>query len=443
LVFYLIPISNLALRLQSLVSMNLQSVSAQPVPAVQPVPALMRFAALALMAFALPALQAQQTVQEPLSLQQAIEMALSRRPELTAAKKSAEAAGQMRKQAGLIPNPRFYYQSENLRSGMDFAQQTDTYIYGSEQIEISGRRGARIAVAESGVNRTRIEADQAERQLRLHVAQAYWEALHQQYVKALAVQNVDIYRETLDYHQKRFQEGKLAEVDLMRVRLEEERAEASAEAAGLAEQQAQLKLAREMGLVTGSWLLTERFEEISAASEAPEAVRERPEILLARQAVETARANLRTQKANGRPDLDLVTGYKRTAGLNTMIAGLQLNVPLFDRNQGAVKAAKFEVEARRASLQAAELQAASEAAAARSACEQWKKRISGRYKPLLDQASGIAEIARQAYREGGSDLLHLLDAERLRLEAQSAWVEALANYHQSVLTLQYTQGMEP
>jgi len=41
------------------------------------------------------------------------------------------------------------------------------------------------------------------------------------------------------------------------------------------------------------------------------------------------------------------------------------------------------------------------------------------------------------------DLLRLLDAERIRVETQTAWAEALGNYHQSVLSLNYAAGLEP
>jgi outer membrane protein TolC len=54
----------------------------------------------------------------------------------------------------------------------------------------------------------------------------------------------DYFRQTVDYHQARFKEGKLAEVDLLRVRLERERIHAAAENANLDAQRALLGLAR-------------------------------------------------------------------------------------------------------------------------------------------------------------------------------------------------------
>jgi outer membrane protein TolC len=231
------------------------------------------------------------------------------------------------------------------------------------------------------------------------------------------------------------------------VRLEEARAEANTESSRLAEAEAMQRLAREMGLATaGNWRLSESFELLSEpknpdSADSPQ--NDRIEVKLAQQAIDTARANLRTQKAQGRPDVDALFGYKRTAGFNTMIAGFQMNLPIFDRNRAAVAAARFDVEANRSTLSAVEHQSASELALARMSYETWKRQVTDRYRPLLDQAVDIANISRAAYREGGTDLLRLLDAERLRVDTQSAWVEALANYHQSVLSLEYAEGLEP
>jgi outer membrane protein, heavy metal efflux system len=382
-----------------------------------------------------------------LSLRDAITTAINKRPEPQAAAQVEASTAQLRRQAGFIPNPRLFYQSENLRPGVDFTQGVDTYAYATEVLEVSGRRGARIATADSAVNRSQLTFEQQKRSIELRVAQTYWDTLRLQYLRLLAEQSVGYYREILDYNEKRFNEGKIAAADLLRVRLEEARAEGNTESSRLAEAEAKQRLAREMGFATaGNWRLSESFELLSEANNPDSAdspQNDRIEVKLAQQAIDTARANLRTQKAQGRPDVDALFGYKRTAGFNTMIAGFQMNLPIFDRNQAAVAAARFEVEANRSTLSAVEHQNASDLALARMSYETWKRQVTNRYRPLLDQAVDIANISRAAYREGGTDLLRLLDAERLRVDTQSAWVEALGNYHQSVLSLEYAEGLEP
>ncbi|MBS1823637.1 MAG: TolC family protein [Acidobacteria bacterium] len=388
-----------------------------------------------------------QSAQRELSLHDALETALAERPELRAAEQAEESSLQLRRQARIVPNPRIFYQSENLRPGSDFTQNVDTYAYASQVLEVSGRRGARIAVADSAIRRAQLALEQQRRAIELRVAQTYWDTLRLQYLRTLGEQSVGYYREILDYHQKRFNEGKIAAADLLRVRLEEARAETSLDASRLAEDQAKQKLAREMGLtVAENWKLGESYDVLNVPKEpvganAPQD--ERIEVRQAQRAVEAARANLLAQKAQGRPDIDALFGYKRTSGLDTMIAGFQVNLPLFDRNQGAVASAQFDIKASQSMLAAARQQSANDLAFARMSYETWRRQVMERYRPLLDQAIDIAQISRAAYREGGTDLLRLLDAERLRVDTESAWVEALGNYHQSVLSLEYAEGLEP
>jgi outer membrane protein TolC len=60
--------------------------------------------------------------------------------------------------------------------------------------------------------------------------------------------------------------------------------------------------------------------------------------------------------------------------------------------------------------------------------------------PMRERADEIARIALAAYREGGIDLLRLLDAERARLEALTAYYQALADYQTSVTQVRIVTG---
>lgn len=384
---------------------------------------------------------------EELTLEQAVRTALAHRPEIRGADNLVDSARNLRKQAGVLPNPRLVYQSENLRPGMDFAGGVDTYAYGSQVLEMSGKRGARIGLAQTGIGRSEINRDLLTRDIEFAVAQAFWDAVRLSYLRKLTEENEGFYREMLDYHQKRLEEGKAAAVDVMRIRLESAKAQTRTEAARLAESQAMQKLAQEMGLPQSEhWMLSEKFEQLNdprPEALADKAFEQRLEVKSAQQRIEAASAYLRLQQAQGRPDLDALFGYKRTAGTNTMLAGLQMNVPLFDRNRGGIDSARTDLAANREALKGVEIRSEAELGLARTAFETWKRQTTELYAPMVSQSNEIASISRAAYREGGLDLLRLLDAERIRIETQTAWVEALGNYHQSVLLLNYAAGLEP
>jgi outer membrane protein, heavy metal efflux system len=386
--------------------------------------------------------------QTPLSLADAVSFALSHRAEIRAAADRTAAAEDQRKQAGLIPNPRIFLQSEDLRgSHFSFWQDSETFAYVGETLETSGRRAGRIATATQGLEGSRLRAEQIRLEIALRVRQTYWRALAAQFLATLYREDASYFRQIIAYHEARFHEGKLAEVDLLRVRLEGERVHAAEARAQLESERALLDLEREMASRDRTdWKLTEPFEELEAPAPAPpgaDPVLLRVEGQAAHQAISAARANLQLQKASGRPDLEALAGYKRNLGDDTGLVGLQWNLPIFDRNQGAVAAAAADNRAAEEDYAAVRQQLSAQLSIAQREYDLDREQYLDTFKPLRDQAVQISDITRAAYNEGGLDLVRLLDAERVRIEAEVSWAEALESYHQSVVALEYAEGVQP
>ena len=62
-------------------------------------------------------------------------------------------------------------------------------------------------------------------------------------------------------------------------------------------------------------------------------------------------------------------------------------------------------------------------------------------QPLREHGATISDIAQQAYQQGGTDLLRLLDAQRARLDAELTWVKSMVQYQQSIVSLQAAEGV--
>lgn len=386
--------------------------------------------------------------QTPLSTKDAVAYALAHRPEVQAAADRATAAQQLRAQAGLLPNPRIYLQSEDLRaSNFDFGQESETYAYASETLETSGRRGGRMAVAGEAAKSAQIAEAQVRSRIALRVRQAYAAMQAAQLMQKLYAEDDEYFKQIIGYHEARFHEGKLAEVDLLRVRIEGARVHAAAAKAELEAERAAIELNREMGAAEdASWTLADDFETLEQPTVMPAGADPallRPEGQAAQQAMAQAAANVRLQKALGRPDMDFLAGYKRDTGLNTAYAGLQFNLPLFDRNQKAAAAAQTDTRAAAEDFAAVRHELSAEAKLAQRDYEFASNEYQKTFKPLKDEAVEVSNITRAAYREGGMDLVRLLDAERVRVDAEVEWAQALKSYHQSVAALEYAEGIEP
>ncbi len=390
------------------------------------------------------------SAQTRLSLRQAVERALESHPLLPVAEQRTQAAAGHRMQAGLSPNPRLVLQSENTRPygnpSFSYLHDTDNFAYLQNTFETAGRRAHRIDLADRSVRRTQVETDLLRQQIAARVAAAYWSAAGTRRIHALLLEDGVTMRSMVDYHAVRVREGAMAEADLIRVRLEAQRLSVSANLARLESERARIHLLREMGQTEFPPLdLTDGIER---EPEAPPvlvdgALAARAEMRIARAAIEQAQANQRLQAANARPNVDVLFGYKRTAGLDTMLGGVQVDLPFANRNQGNIASASADFRLAQSNLAATEALIRAEIAAAETEYAIRRNEIAEALKPTLEQAAETYRIAEAAYKAGGTDLLRLLDAQRLRTESQIAYARSLTELRQSEVSLRVALGMAP
>ncbi|MCW5980034.1 MAG: TolC family protein [Bryobacteraceae bacterium] len=391
------------------------------------------------------------SAQTTLTLKDALAAAVAAHPLIQASEGRMAVSEGFRRQADLKPNPVFNFQAENIRfSGnppFQYWTQTDTFALLSQTFETGGKRSRRVELAETGVRRAELERELLRKQIADRVKRAYWAAAGRQRIHELLIESASNFLRTVEFHEIRVTEGAMAEADLLRVRLESERLKLAANGALLEADRARIALFREMGQTGVPDAVRYDSLEIgdapTPAADLATALGQRTEMKLARAAIAQAEANVLLQRAVASPDVAGILGYKRNAGLDTLVAGFQVGLPVRNRNEGNILAASAEVTALRSELASAAAVVQAEVAAARRDYEVRLRQIGESLRPMLDQAAESAAIAQAAYREGGWDLLRLLDAERLRIETESLYFQALAEYRQSIAALETAMGVAP
>lgn len=385
--------------------------------------------------------------QTALSLHDAIEFAKQSNRLISAEQERIHSAQGAKLQAGLKPNPRLYYQGENMRvwqqPGLVYWRDVDNFAYFGQSIETGGKRERRIDVAEAAVQRTAAEAELLTRQIVARVAQSFWTAAGATRAAALLNEETRTLTEIVEYTRNRVNEGAAAGADLLRIELELLRVQSLAKTASQDAERARLQLFRDMGRTDFSPTTFADSLETNHPVLVPElnqVLEARPEVQAARKALLQAESNTRLQRANAKPDPEILFGYKRTAGFDTLIAGLQMNLPLRNRNQGAIVSAEADVRVAQETLKAVQAQIEAELASAQSDYKARQALIQETMPQMLERARESARIASLAYREGGVDVLRLLDAERTRIETQLQYARALTEYQQSVVSLQVAAG---
>lgn len=386
-----------------------------------------------------------------LSPQEAVEEAVRSHPALAAFRARVDAAEGERQQAGLRPNPRLFLQSENARlpfgaHPLRFSYDTDTFAYASQVFEAPGKRSSRVAFAQEGIERRRLEESARRTEIAYNVLNSYWAAVGAERVRTVLQENLANLEQTVQYHRDRVREGAIAEVDLIRVDLEKEQVAVQFRNADQDVRRLRLQLFRDMGQAEDPGVkLTGNLEDVQPliTPSIDEALNRRPDLRLARQNIEQAQSLYRLEQANAKPDPEVLFGYKRTLGLNTAIVGLQINLPFRNRNQGAIAAAAAGQRAAAHESESATLAARNVIASAQSDFDQKLALLHNEIPRIRAHAADTTRIARAVYREGAGDLLRLLDAERAGLQSDLLYVRTLIDYHFALTHLQAVTGMLP
>ena len=383
--------------------------------------------------------------QQPLSLHEAIAMAETSPLGQAAAAEIDSAKGVLR-QAHLGPNPRIYLSSEDIRpwaNNFSFANNTEDYGYLGQTFELDGKRSKRVGVAAADLRRIEAEVAVQRAQIAGRVASAYWGAALSLGIRDLLVSDLKAMDDLVRYHQQRVDAGAMRSIDLLRMQIERDRIAMALEAAERDLEVSRVDLFRQIGRrPTGALALAD-----SLASQPPvpptdidAAITRRADVVAAREYVASAEANLRLQHALAVPDPDILGGYKRNGGDDTLFASLQIPLPFRNRNQGEIARAQASLRITQARLQQAELNARADIDAAQSVYDHQSHIVNSTLPDMRDRARKNLDILNDAYRTGGVDLLRYIDAERTAIDVEINALRSLADLRQAALRLELALG---
>jgi cobalt-zinc-cadmium efflux system outer membrane protein len=400
-----------------------------------------------LIALMLPALAFPQAPPEPLTLERALWTAAENRAENIAAEHLVEAQQGAVRQASRAPNPTLSLQTENWRAADEFSasHDVDTFVFVSQQIETSGKRRLRTAAAQAEAGIAQAEREVLRWRIQNEVTVAWWNALRAQQESALIQQSLGAAEELVRYQEVRLREGAAPEIDLIKVRVELEKERRRLAESQIAELNAKHRLLAEMAsemppdfqLRQGGESLAD--PEITVAS----ALANRPDLVLARRIADRDDALTSVQRAQTSPDITPYIGYKRTGGFSTLIGGVSIPLKIRDRNDGAIAQAAAYASRQKQLVRAAEMRVRSEVEAALAAQERRRQVVQSLQTGLVADAEQSHEIALAAYREGGVELLYVIDSQRTLNEAKLLQLQAEFDYQLSRAETLIAAGVSP
>lgn len=388
---------------------------------------------------------------QAITIEQALQEAISQHPLLAVSQSRIESTTGKLQQAGLRPNPLFVYQTEDFRSwqspGHRFWQDADHFFYLQQTFETAAKRARRVDVAAANQRRAEIELRLQKQMIAAKVRAAFWDAAGAAEREATIRQSLKTFAEITEFHRIQVQEGAMAEADLLRVQLEEQKLSLLANSAAIDAQRQSIRLQREMGrseiLPTTIDTQFSSVVVIFDGATLDTSLSQRAEAQLARQIIQIASAQVGLESALAMPNFDGVTGYKRSKNFDTIIWGVQAPLPFFNRNQGNIASASAEDRLAHNALSSTEALIKSEYEGAVREVSLRQNQINTFAVPLRVKAAESARLVREAYRLGGADLLRLLDSQRNLLETEQFYIEALLALRQAEASLQSALGLLP
>jgi len=355
--------------------------------------------------------------------------------------------------ARLFPNPVLA-----LNSGAAFTQgQTFSGTrFITTQLEqiflLAGKRGYRIESAGYGIQSAEANFEDAIRQLSLTVKDTYFRVQLANRRLDLAKDNQERFGRILTISDIRFKKGYIAEVDLIRIRLQ--KVDFDAQVIQFIQEtetaKADLRLLLGLTPATDFRLTSElvyRRVEPNIDQLRTQALENRSDLKAKRFTFAQQKAELKLAKAFRYPDPTIGGNFTMQGpqgGSNQQLYGVILEVPLpvFDRNQGGIAQAEAVLQVAETDLRKTELQVQNEVDIAYRNLLQSRQLIEAYQAGVLEDARTTFSIVEQAYQKGGVTLLDLLDAARTSRAIQQNFLEALFQYQQNLFLLEKATGRE-
>jgi outer membrane protein, heavy metal efflux system len=387
------------------------------------------------------------------TLDEAIRLALQHNHALLAARTTILQNQALETTANLRPNPVLSWDAQFLPI-FEPSKFTGDYIDNQAQFDLGvgylfergKKRQHRLQAAKDETSVSRWQVSDNERQLIFNVAQQFVSAVLAQSVLDFAEQDLQSFKKTVDISQLRRNAGDMSEGDLLKIKLQLLQFQTDVSSAKLSKILAIAALRQLVGYesvpdefdVEGDLVYqpvhggVDEFKAI--------ALRSRPDLLAAQQGVIAARSQEELAEANGKRDLTASFDYSHVAATNTGAVFFNIQLPIFDRNQGEIARTRFAITQSQELANEASQQVLTDVVDAYSALRTNDEIIQLYRTGYLEQAKQSRDISEYAYRRGAASLLDFLDSERTYRSNQLAYRQALASYMTAVEQMRQAAG---
>ena len=384
------------------------------------------------------------TTQPPaarIPIEEAIRLALQHNHALQAARTTILQNQAQETTANLRPNPVLSWDAQFLpffqpsKFDADFINTQSQFDFGlGYTFERGKKRQHRLQAAKDLTAVARSTVADNERQLVFNVSEQFVAVVLAQSTLDFTQQDLESFQKTVDISETRYKSGDMSEGDLLKIKLQMLQFQNDFFAAKLAKVQALASLRQFLGFesvpdnydVEGELnyqAVHGGLDDLKAL-----ALRTRPDLQAAQQNVVASRSAQLLAEANGKRDLSATFNYSHVADTNTCSFFFNIQLPIFDRNQGEIARTRYVITQSQQLAAETSQQVLTDVLDAFSALRTSEQIVQLYQGGYVDQAKKSRDISEYAYKRGAASLLDYLDSERTYRANQLAYRQALATY---------------
>jgi cobalt-zinc-cadmium efflux system outer membrane protein len=384
----------------------------------------------------------------PITLQQSLALALLHNPELQAFSWQLRAEEANILQQRLIPNPVLIAKVENFagpRPMNEFESSMMTFRI-SQLVELGDKRMKRTRLAEQNHALSVWDYEAKRLGIITETARRYIEVSADQRRVNLTVHTLDLAEQMYSIVENRARIGVIptVEVDKALVRVSTEQ---------ILLDKAERKLEASRQQLTAMWgnpapRFTQVLGELKAADDIPaqdqlmKFVSQNPDLARWSSEIAQRQAALELAQSLAIPSVTVGGGLRRfnATDENALVFEVGLPLQIIDRNQGGRQQARYNL------LKAQSQQKNAEIKIQTLLIDNYKKLAAAHYETItlrdvtLPAARSAYESARQAFENGITNYIDVLDAERTLVNTERQYIESLAVFYQTHATLEGVIG---
>ena len=374
----------------------------------------------------------------PKTLDDFVALAERSHPRLRAARAAIEAARGKAVQARLYPNPQSWVGSPQMTPKQSWKDgngaSTQYFVGGSQDVVTAGKLRLSQQAALREVQKTEYELIRARFDVLRDVRQTYYSLLVAQRRLEIYQLLLDIAKRSYDIGRQLAEAGEGTKADVLFWSIERDRAEVRLLNASVFIETGRRQLAAAIGLprVDIGKLEADLFQklpnfDLKQLQEAVVRSNARPRVLESQ--IAGNQWALERAVVQPIPNVNVMGGYQREMNYPVANQGLfqvTMTVPLFDRNQGNIRAARAEIASSRANMRMIELDLATQTAQAVAAYRTSQRLVAWYEEYILPKARETVSLTQTLYARGEVTFLSLLQAQRILTETELAYVDSQA-----------------